>query len=332
MKYLVVGGGSMGKRRIRCLMACNVAPEHIRMVDTRDDRRSEVKAKYNVDSLCDLHAGLAWNPDAVVVSVPGAAHMHVSLAAVQQKKHVFCEVPLATTLDGVDELSQLVEQHKLVFAPGCQLPMHPLIKEAKQWIGEPAFGKPLCVLAEFGQFLPDWHPYEDYRNFYASDQKMGGGNLDVIAQDVANLYWLLNDRATELFAAGHHVSSLEIRANDVWDLSIGTAKGTRMSLHFDLIQRTGRSMSRFIGENGTIELNLIEGTVRRFLTVTPQWETKAVPHGYKYEQSYIDEIATFIDCLSGKANWYNELPAAIEVVKLLIAAQRSAETGSLIRI
>jgi predicted dehydrogenase len=332
MKYLVVGGGSMGKRRIRCLLANNVKPEQIRMVDVRADRQAEVKEKHNVDSLSDLGAGLEWNPDAVVVSVPGAAHMEVNLAAARRKKHVFCEVPLATSLEGVEELSKLVEQHKLTFASGCQPPMHPLFKQVKQWMGEPEFGPTLCVIAEFGQYLPDWHPYEDYRKFYAADQKMGGGNLDVIAQELAMFYWLLQDRATELFAAGHKVSSLEIKANDVWDISAGTSKGTRMFLHCDLIQRVGRNTLRFISENGTIELSMVEGTVRRFLASTKQWETKSLPQGYVYEQCYIDEIGTFIGCIENKAKWYNPLPVAIDVVKFLLAMQQSAETKTLVKI
>jgi hypothetical protein len=139
MKYLVVGGGSMGKRRIRCLLANNVKPEQIRMVDVRADRQAEVKEKHNVDSLSDLGAGLEWNPDAVVVSAPGAAHMEVNLAAARRKKHVFCEVPLATSLEGVEELSKLVEQHKLTFASGCQPPMHPLFKQVKQWMSDERF-------------------------------------------------------------------------------------------------------------------------------------------------------------------------------------------------
>src|SRR5688572_21764312 len=104
MKFLVVGGGSMGKRRIRCLLANGVKPEDIRMVDVRADRQAEVKEKHNVDSVNDVNAGLDWNPTGVIVSVPGAAHMEVCLAAVNRGKHVFCEVPLSVNLDGTEEL------------------------------------------------------------------------------------------------------------------------------------------------------------------------------------------------------------------------------------
>lgn len=332
MKFLVVGGGSMGKRRIRCLLANQVQPQQIRMVDVRPDRQEEVKSKHDVDSLSDLASGLKWDPDAVIISVPGAAHMAVALEAARARKHIFCEVPLSLNLDGVAELTELAEKHKLVIAPGCQPPMHPMFKQVKQWIEEPGFGKPLCVIAEFGQYLPDWHPYEDYRKFYAADQKMGGGNLDVIAQELAMLYWMLGDHATELHAAGAKVSTLEISANDCWDIAAGLSKGTRLLMHCDLIQRIGRNILRFISETGTIELSMVEGTVRRFLASTRQWELRTLPQGYVYEQCYIDEIGQFLQCIEGKARWYNPLPAAVEVVKFLMAMQQSVQSKSTVQI
>lgn len=333
MKTLVVGGGSMGKRRVRCLLANGIKPEEIRMVDIRADRQAEVKERYHVDSVDDLNAGLAWNPDAVIVSVPGSAHMEVNLAALRRGKHVFCEVPLALNLDGLDELRGLVEKSKLVFASGCQPPLHVLFKQVKQWLDEPSFGKVLCVLAEFGQYLPDWHPYEDYRKFYAADQKMGGGNFDVIAQEISLIYWLLNgDRAVEVICSGKKASTLEINANDIWDIIADTEKGARLSLHFDMIQRVGRNIVRVLSEQGTIEIDFAKSEVKRYLGSIKQWETRSLPTGYVYEQCYIDEIGTFLKCIEGKAQWHHPLPAAINAVKFLLAIQRSTETKTSVMI
>ena len=193
-KYLVVGGGSMGKRRIRCLLANQVGLDCIRMVDVRSDRREETKSKLGVEGFSALDAGLNWNPDAVIVSVPGSLHIEVCLAAARVGKPIFCEVPLSIDLTGVGEFLDLVTANEVLVAPGCQPPFHPLYQQLKEWIREPDFGKPLACLEVFGQYLPDWHPYEDYRKFYASSQRMGGCNLDVIAQQATVLHWLLEDR------------------------------------------------------------------------------------------------------------------------------------------
>ena len=44
MKFLVVGLGSMGKRRIRCLLALN--QKKVAGFDVRKDRRNEASKKY----------------------------------------------------------------------------------------------------------------------------------------------------------------------------------------------------------------------------------------------------------------------------------------------
>ncbi len=332
MKALVVGGGSMGKRRIRCLLANGLGAEQIRLVETREDRRREVLEKHGVSGMADLDAGLAWGPDAVVVSVPGAFHMPVCLAAAKAGKAFFCEVPLAVNMDGIDQLQSLVAQHKIVAAPGTQPPFHPLLKRMKSWIQEPSFGRPLILSGECGQYLPDWHPFEDYRSFYAASLKMGGSNLDVIAQEMATFYWLLGDRVDEVFCAGRRLSSLQIEGSDCWQVAGTTARQTAVTLQFDMIRRAGRNWFSVVSESGTVELDFGAGTVRRFLASNREWETHSVPVGYAYEQCYIDEIGCFLASIRGEAQWHNPLPVAMDVVRFLLAIQRSAEEKRTVKV
>jgi len=167
-RFLIVGGGSMGKRRLRCLLANHIAPEQLRLVELRADRREECRNQYGVDGFGDLDAGLAWNPEVVFVSVPGALHLGVCQAAARAGKHIFCEVPLSVNLDGLEDLTRIVAEKHLLLAPGCQPPFHPLYRQLKEWVAAPDFGPPLLIVEIFGQYLPDWHPYEDYRTFYAA--------------------------------------------------------------------------------------------------------------------------------------------------------------------
>jgi len=313
----------MGKRRIRCLQGNGVKADAIRVVDVREDRRAEAKEKYGVDGFSTLDEALKWNPDAVLVCVPGSLHMEPCLAAAEAKKHVFCEVPLSVDLKGTEQLAALAGSNKLVIAPGCQTPFHPLFKLMKSWLDDPAFGKPLAFLADFGQYLPDWHPYEDYRKFYAANQAMGGGNLDVIAQEFSTLYWLLGDRVNSVFCRGSHLSTLEIQASDCWQILATTGRNTAITAHFDMIQRAGRFVMKFISEGGTIELDLVGGNIRRFLATTKQWETRTTPQGYVHEQCYIDEIGLFMKCIKGEGQWHNPLPVAIDIVKFLQGMLRS---------
>jgi hypothetical protein len=103
-------------------------------------------------------------------------------------------------------------------------------------------------------------------------------------------------------------------------------------MHCDLIQRTGRNILRFISESGTIELSMVEGTVRRFLASTRQWESRTLPQGYVYEQCYIDEIGLFLKAIEDTDQWHIPLPMAVDVVKFLMAMHQSAQTKSTVKI
>ena len=326
MKFLVVGGGSMGKRRTRCLIANDVPKEDISLVDTREDRRDEVRKTLGVDVYGDIDAGLASDPDAVIVSVPGAYHMDVCLAAARAGKHFFCEVPLSISMDGIDELEALVSQKNLIAAPGVQLPFHPLLRQVKEWLRDPAFGKLLMVNQSFGEYLPGWHPYEDYRTFYASKQSMGGGDLDVVAYELASLYWLIEDRVERLACSGSHVSTLEVEGSDCWQMLGRTSGGVRVIQHFDMVQRATQGVSRYISESGTIELNFGDGYARRYLASTEKWEKVTSPDGFDYEDCFIEEVGAFIRCIEGDAIWHNSLETAVDIVRFLMAMQRSSES------
>jgi len=77
MKFLIIGLGSMGKRRIRCLKALNIPEENIYGFDIREDRREEARKKYRVQ-IKDVIDDTMWNNiDAVIISVPPDKHIFI---------------------------------------------------------------------------------------------------------------------------------------------------------------------------------------------------------------------------------------------------------------
>ncbi len=332
MRFLIVGGGSMGRRRMRCLLANDIQPEQIRLVDVRDDRRRQALELHEVESLPDLEAGLDWDPTAVIVSIPPRYHMDVCVAAARADKTFFCEVPLTLSMDRTDELTRLVEQNGVLAAPGIQAPFHPLVRQVRAWLDDPTFGTLLTIHQEWGQYLPDWHPYEDYRSFYAAKQHEGGAALDILGHEFAMLYWLLPDRLARVFCRGGRLSGLAIDGNDWWQLLAETNAGVRATLQYDLIQRSVTNVVRFVSERGTIELGLGGSVVERahahrYLAETGGWEQAPLPDDFEYETCYVDEIALLLRCLRGEAEWHVSLADALDVVRALEACLTSDERG-----
>ncbi len=327
-RFLIIGGGSMGKRRMRCLLAHGVAASDIRLIDRRADRRAESRDRYEVESVDDLASGWAWNPDVVIVSTPTKYHMRYCLEAARAEKDFFCEIALSDKLDGADELLALVKQHGLVAALGINNPWHAVMRQAKAWLGEESFGAPLTYQMAFGNYLPNWHPWERYQDFYDETQIMG-----VIAQELGTLYTLLGTSVKALFAQTGQSGALEIEGPDNLQILARTAAGAAVTLQLDLLQDRQVYAYRIVSAHGVIEVELLpDARARRYLNARGRSDEMLPPAGYTFEQAYIDEFGAFLDALDSRQEWYHPLRDGVQILRCLDAVKQSSASGQRIEI
>ncbi len=327
-RFLIIGGGSMGKRRIRCLQAHGVPAKDIRLIDRRADRRAESRERYAVESFDDFASGWAWNPDVLIVSTPTKQHMRYCLEAARARKDFFCEIALSDSLDGADELITLVDKHGLVAALGINNPCHTVMRQAKAWLLDESFGAPLTYQMAFGNYLPNWHPWEAYQDFYDETQIMG-----VIAQELGTLYTLLRTQVCELYAQSRHSGALEIEGPDNLQILARTATGTAVTLQLDLLQDQQVYEYRIVSARGVIEVKLLpEAGARRYLNTAGQFDEMFPPAGYTFEQAYIDEFGGFLEALDSRQEWYHPLRDGVQILRCLDAVKSSSRDGQLVEI
>ena len=86
MKFLVVGLGSMGKRRVRCLQALGY--RDVYGFDSRADRRKEAEKLYSIRTFDTVEVAIKETaPHALIISVPPDAHHIFMKTAVQKRIH-----------------------------------------------------------------------------------------------------------------------------------------------------------------------------------------------------------------------------------------------------
>nr|BAL53838.1 oxidoreductase [uncultured Acidobacteriota bacterium] len=315
MRFLIIGCGSMGKRRIRNLL--HLGETDLLAFDPREDRRQEVTARYGVSAFSTFEEALAHEPEALVISTPPALHAPYVEWAIRHNVHFFCEVPLSPHPSEIERFLHLMREsgfHR-VAAPSSTWKFLPTVRMLQQLLNEPWFAPALCVLHQVGQYLPDWHPWEDYRTFYAADLKLGGG-LDVPAIELNWMLWLLGDtRVKRVQGVARKLSRLEIHTADVLQLLMECENGVLLSMHFDMIQRKGERYVKFISENGTI---VWEGWTVRFFrasgtdwTFLPELEPEAI------EQTYVEEMRAFLAAIRGEAAFPNDLPTEHHIMTVL---------------
>jgi predicted dehydrogenase len=326
---LVVGCGSIGKRHIRNLKALRAG--EIIAHDVRAERCHEVEEQYEIRAYSDLEEALAQEPGADDSCTPTGLHIPCALFAAQKGCHLFIEKPLSHSLEGVDELLEMVAGKNLVTLVACNMRFHPSIVKIKELLDNESIGRVLCARAQFGQYLPDWHPWEDYRQGYSANRSLGGGAILDGVHEIDYISWLLG-KIERVFCFADKLSHLEIDTEDLAEILLCFDSGAIAEVHLDYIQRSYGRSCQLIGEEGTILWDFSDKQVKVYSAKTKEWQLLPEEADYDTNQMYVDEMKHFLQCLEGKAEPTQDVNAGKRVLEIALAAKQSAETGKLINL
>jgi len=322
--FFVVGLGSMGRRRVRCLLANGVPPEEILGFDRRPDRCAEAKERHGISVADQAEQMGRAEVEAVFVSVWPSFHVEYCLMAAMAGKHWFCEVPLELSSSGLDQLRRVTRDRKLVGAVGSQMIWHPASEHMAQWLSEDATGGLAGAWGTCTSYFPTWHPWEDYREFYVSDKASGGANIDMIGHEFQWLVWLLDSPVAAVNARASRRSDQELKPGsyDSYEIIAEFASGLQISMHFDGVNRGLERGVWLAGNAGTVHWDLRGPKASRFDRERNAWVAEG-PEQFEYEQAYVREVGHFIECIRGRAEWPIAFERAINVVKLIAAVEQS---------
>ena len=111
MEVLVIGLGSMGKRRIRLIRQID---EKIAIfgVDSRDDRRKEAADLHGITTFSDLELALEKKYDAAFICTSPLSHAALIAKCLSKGLHIFTEINLVS--DGYENNIKAAEVQGLV--------------------------------------------------------------------------------------------------------------------------------------------------------------------------------------------------------------------------
>lgn len=329
LRFLVIGCGSIGRRHIKNLT--NLGAVEILVFDIRQDRRSEVKNQFGVKTLDSLEDAWEQRPNAALVTVPTSLHLPLTLKAADHGCHIFVEKPLSDRMDGLDQLLGIVRKKGLVTLVGCNMRFHPTLMTVKKLVDEGAIGRVVAARVEAGQYLPEWHPWEDYRQCYSAKRDLGGGVILDTIHEIDYIRWMLGEVQTVACFAGK-LSHLEIETEDTAAILLRFHNGAIGEIHLDYIQRTYSRSCHLIGEEGTIRWDYNDGTVRWYSAKTRAWNCIRNPEGWEPNNMYVDEMEHFHRCLVLGEKPVLDVFEAAKVLKVALAAKASADQGKIVEL
>lgn len=297
MKIIVIGLGSMGKRRIRLLSE----RKDIQLfgIDSQESRCEEVKENFGIKCYASIAEVVkVEQPDAAVISTSPLSHAAIIKECLENNLHVFTEINLVS--DGYAENIALAkEKSKVLFLSSTFL-----YRKETQTIIEKANQAtcPLNYIYHIGQYLPDWHPWESYNNYFIGNPRTNGCR-EIMAID---LPWIVTAFGSikKVSAVKSKNTQLNINYNDNYLITIEHENGNKGMLAVDVVTRKSIRHIDIYGEqfqmswNGTAD-SLMEYDVENKELKNIQFED-ASEHVEGYaafitENPYREELNAFLN-------------------------------------
>ena len=247
MKIGVIGLGSMGKRRIR-LIKDNFPDVAIIGIDNSKERCEEVEELFNIETLSDSDDFFKNNDcDAVFISTPPLTHSKIINSALNSDLNVFTEINLVSDL--YDENIKLADDNNLVlFLSSTQL-----YRKEINYIDSKVskLDKTTNYIYHIGNYLPDWHPWESYKNFFVGNKKTNGCR-EILTIEMP---WIVKTfgEIKQIHVTKNKITDLDVDYPDSFFINIIHKNGSNGTLIIDLVSRKAVRNLEIINEDCYIQ-------------------------------------------------------------------------------
>lgn len=305
MIVIVIGLGSMGKRRIRLLR--KISQEFtIVGVDTQRERCEDAKREFDIDTVTCLED--VWSQyreiDAAIISTSPLSHATIIHKCLEHGVHVFTELNLIADAYG-ENIALAKQQGKTLFLSSTFL-----YRDETNYISERTKGaeEKLNYIYHIGQYLPDWHPWEYYNNYFVGDKRTNGCR-EIMAIELPWLIEAFGD-IDKITVMADKATELSIEYKDNYFIQIQHKTGHKGMLAVDVMTRKAERRFEVYGENLYLSWDGTPDTLKEYSIEEKKEKNVELYHdvermegyaAYVVENAYENELRAFLDVISGKA-------------------------------
>jgi len=307
MKIIVIGLGSMGKRRLRLLSERSDVT--LFGIDSQEYRCEEVREKFGITCFKSITEAIEVESiDAAVISTSPLSHAAIIKECLTHNLHVFTEINLVQ--DGYEENMALAKEKDLVLFLSSTFLYR---KETQKIIEMVQNAKcPLNYIYHVGQYLPDWHPWESYNNYFIGNPRTNGCR-EIMAID---LPWVMTafGPIKNVYAVKSKNTELNITYNDNYLITLEHECGHKGVFAVDVVSRkSGRNIEIFgeqlhLSWNGTADTLMVFNIEENKEEVVAFDDASEHVEGYAAfvtENPYREELNSFLKQIADR----NYIPA-----------------------
>jgi predicted dehydrogenase len=325
MKTLIAGYGSIGKRHLNNLRA--LGEQDFILLRSHQSTLSDEDIQ-GIPVETDIDSALAHKPDAVIISNPTALHLDVAIPAAKAGCAILMEKPVSHNLDRVTELVSALALNSNKLLVGFQFRFHPTLRKIREILSTNEIGEPVSVRAHWGEYLPNWHPWEDFRKSYSARSDLGGGVVHTLCHPLDYLRWMFGE-AESLWAFTSSLG-LSLDVEDTAEIGLRYQTGVLGSVYLDFVQQPSQHTLVIIGTKGSIHWNNATGIAQVFRPGQSESMVITPPLRFERNHLFLEEARHFIRVEKGLEKPLCGLEDGIVALKLALAVHESANTGRLI--
>tara|TARA_B100000965_G_C19593780_1_gene759165 strand:- start:2526 stop:3461 length:936 start_codon:yes stop_codon:yes gene_type:complete len=190
MKILICGTGSIAKRHYKNLIKLGYKD----IIFYKSTRKQILIPKINKNQVyLNLDNALKERPKIAFICNVTSLHIDTAIKCVKKKCNIFLEKPISNNLKNLNYFKKLVSKNKSKVFVGYMMRFHPLILKLKNMIDNKKIKNIFYINSVWGEYLPNWHRYENYETSYASQKKLGGGAALTLSHEIDLMSFLFGD-------------------------------------------------------------------------------------------------------------------------------------------
>lgn len=242
MNIIVIGLGSMGRRRIGLITKYD---KSIRIIgiDKNPERAMSAKLDFGIEISNSIDDVIHNNKiDCAFICTSPLSHANLITICLKHNLHVFTELNLV--LDKYKENLEIAKTNKKILFLSSTFLYREEIKKIKTLVN--SHNKNLNYSYHAGQYLPDWHPWESYKDFFIYDKKTNGCR-EIFAIE---LPWIVDvfGKIVDFKVSKSKISSLDLDYYDNYFVILEHESGHKGVLIVDVVSRKAVRNLEVFGE------------------------------------------------------------------------------------
>jgi predicted dehydrogenase len=322
MRFGVIGLGSMGKRRVRDLLALG---HRVVGFDLRLDRNNQAQEMFGITTVPDFEALVSTNPDALVISTPPDQHMMYYERCFAARLPFFSEANILTPR--AEWFAKREADSGVRGYPSATWRFYPLFGVLRQQLQEIGLAQVNSVHYHYGGYLPFWHPWEHYEAFYAGRSRHTCAAREMVPFELEWLCWVFGP-VKAVCCVQDRRADWTTDIDDTYMLLLEFESGLRGTLIIELHQVAPFRVGRVACREQSFILDMTSHELRRYDLKTDTWrfiKPEAVRSlgSFDFEQVYLAEVKTFVAALEGRCIYPKSWAEDRHLSNVLYAAEES---------